>query len=511
MRSRVKTHKILFGILLLGFLAFALPITILLVRDTTNLLSRAAFPDQLETESGILSSSGVTKQSHSGASRGSYVLFNKSSGPTPTPSSGSVKYTDYTLPKSHAGYKIDHTGSSDPALVESTTQGINRWVRDYGGGIDENNHVRLIFPATSVLRMNSAIHVQEGMDHTTFWGHAPTSSAWIRGDSRLHPDFGAQIRPESGYWNPNHSGFLFGSRYEGFENSKHGHIVQDIVVRGFFINGFHYTGLYPGGGYESNAAFMFGSVLDIEALYNKVANITGDHIRFRAGSRGYVHNNYFVNAGRMCVTATINYRPDPANTRADNVVEYNTFDRCGYWGIDIEPEDESDSSKHYYDGLIVSHNRFSSFGSSCSTSYNAGGGFAVIGGTATPSETRRVTDIFIENNVFDGYRWDSTYWNQSLCPSCPNASSTPDSCKPLHRSMWTTINAGVTDSSRRMSNFRFTGNYVEDSYAYSAPWANVVTAKYVDGLVITNNDANFAGSLWAKLTGSTNVTESNNK
>lgn len=78
----------------LGLILFiAIPITLILVLRSQDLRSSAAAPDKLETEAGVLSSTGVTRQTDSGASGGNYVLFNKTSvtnAPSPTgqPSSG---------------------------------------------------------------------------------------------------------------------------------------------------------------------------------------------------------------------------------------------------------------------------------------------------------------------------------------------------------------------------------------------------------------------------------------
>jgi hypothetical protein len=74
---------------IIGFIILLLTLPIILstlyfIQDTR---SRAALPDQLESESGVLSSSGVTKQTSTQASGGQYVKFARSmSSPTPTPS-----------------------------------------------------------------------------------------------------------------------------------------------------------------------------------------------------------------------------------------------------------------------------------------------------------------------------------------------------------------------------------------------------------------------------------------
>ena len=73
---------------LLGFILILIVIslTLFLVRQTQDLWGRAASPDKLETEGGVLSGA-VSKLSDSQASGGQYVLFaNQTSTPTNTPS-----------------------------------------------------------------------------------------------------------------------------------------------------------------------------------------------------------------------------------------------------------------------------------------------------------------------------------------------------------------------------------------------------------------------------------------
>jgi len=77
-----KRKLIIIGLVIL---LLVLPFILLAVYQIQNTISRAALPDQLEIETGVLSSIGVIKQSDSGASGGQYVVFNTSQ-PTPTPS-----------------------------------------------------------------------------------------------------------------------------------------------------------------------------------------------------------------------------------------------------------------------------------------------------------------------------------------------------------------------------------------------------------------------------------------
>ena len=68
MKDRLKVNKKNLKIIGIAVIILALPLTLLLVYQTQNQRSSAASPDQLETEAGVLSSSGVTKQNDSQAS-----------------------------------------------------------------------------------------------------------------------------------------------------------------------------------------------------------------------------------------------------------------------------------------------------------------------------------------------------------------------------------------------------------------------------------------------------------
>ena len=98
-------YSALVGLLIL----LALPITLILVFRSQDTRSNAAAPDNLETEAGTLSTSGVSKVNDSGASGGSYVLFNKAINPTPTNSPNpSIPPDAIYVPSS-----IDSTGNTD--------------------------------------------------------------------------------------------------------------------------------------------------------------------------------------------------------------------------------------------------------------------------------------------------------------------------------------------------------------------------------------------------------------
>jgi hypothetical protein len=142
MLYNLKKNKTLFGIIFLGILAFVLPITLLLVRDTQDLRSSATTPDQLESESGVLSSSGVTRQTSSGASGGSYVLFNKSTttpGTTPPPDQGTSATAKIIVgAKQQVGYDISFDGISStgtgPYNKTDDKFGIKTYYWNFGDG-----------------------------------------------------------------------------------------------------------------------------------------------------------------------------------------------------------------------------------------------------------------------------------------------------------------------------------------------------------------------------------------
>ena len=232
-------------------------------------------------------------------------------------------------------------------------------------------------------------------------------------------------------------------------------------------------------------------VSNVEFAYNKVQGMGGDLVRFRMGRTGHVHHNYVLNTGRMGVTAVINYKDD-VTLHSDHVVEYNTIDRAGYWGIDVEPEDESTSSLRKFDGLIVRYNRWGTFASS-----SVGGGFAVIGGTASPDPNRHIADIEIYGNIIDGYGYGDYAGNK--------------------RDLWVIIAHRVSDpgvangQDPRPQNIVIRDNAVTHGATFSegGGWPRPLTAKYTDTLVIKDNDANFSGD-WADLTGSTDIAESGN-
>jgi hypothetical protein len=121
--DEIKNNKFYaVGLLIL----LALPLMLFTIYQIQNTTSRAALPDALEAESGVTSSTGVTKQSDSSASGGQYVKFSLANNPTPTPPSSNSRgprpapsvptgSNVYTIPSS-----IPNNGTGDVGLAISS-------------------------------------------------------------------------------------------------------------------------------------------------------------------------------------------------------------------------------------------------------------------------------------------------------------------------------------------------------------------------------------------------------
>jgi hypothetical protein len=135
LKSLSKNRIKLIGLIIL---LLALPLILFTVYQIQNTTGRTALPDALETESGVLSSSGVTKQSDSEASSGSFVLFNKQiSEPSPTSAPNTITFTDYRIIDDIPDLNL--TGSVD----ESNR--INNWILSNPNGTSKTAHARYIF------------------------------------------------------------------------------------------------------------------------------------------------------------------------------------------------------------------------------------------------------------------------------------------------------------------------------------------------------------------------------
>jgi hypothetical protein len=145
-----KFNKSQLRLIGLAILLLALPLilsTLYFIQDTRG---NAALPDQLETESGVLSASGVIRQTSSGASGGQYILFNKtqSSTPTPAPDSSEIYGNGWSMtsldntrigwignfnPQSYR-FRAEQSGTITALRVYWIGPSESRLIPDYAGG-----------------------------------------------------------------------------------------------------------------------------------------------------------------------------------------------------------------------------------------------------------------------------------------------------------------------------------------------------------------------------------------
>jgi hypothetical protein len=284
----------------LVLLLLALPLTLSTLYFIQDNRSRAALPNQLESEAGVLSSSGVNKQSDSGASGGQYVKFTKStSGPTPTPSQGGLgprpapsepTQNVYIVPNS-----IDGTGNTE--VSSQLLQFINSVPNGSNGSY---NIIR--FPAGKIYRLNYALDIQN-KSYITFWGYETSNQPKAKliananaGDGLPGSHNRSVFRTGIGNQAAHHIKFL-GFEVEG-RNSKAG--TYEAA---------------PWTGNGGNEAWHFinswGAVTDIEVadtyvhnMYSDAISILPDPVYFpnNQPDRWSIHHNRFEGMGRQGIS-----------------------------------------------------------------------------------------------------------------------------------------------------------------------------------------------------------------
>jgi hypothetical protein len=363
--TKLKSKKTLIGIILLGILAFVLPITLLLLRDSTNLLSRAALPDQLESESGVLSSIGVSKQSDSQASGGQYIRFAKSaSGPTPTsPPSSSTKGPRYDLygAGANGNFPPFPTGSNVFIVPTSVTSSSNvsralgDWINDTipdgasatspsivvfdnsGGGTKYGPGREYILNEFLVIKgapPGSPVGIIDGSawpyyrKNITFWGY----------NTKLRFNFTSGDNNSRGVTNGVHDN-LIAFIPGGFENMKW--LGFDIQGTNMKTNTWDVRYEWA----EPQKGFMIVSFNNLEIKDNYFHNVGGDWIylnsglgppRDPAGSIADINRSWGIHH---------DWPHGPYNKNAE--IAYNNFDGAGNMGLAIEGA---------IDGVNIHHN-----------------------------------------------------------------------------------------------------------------------------------------------------------
>jgi hypothetical protein len=348
------------------FLALAIPATLTLLKQQTGFNSRAAAPDQLEAEGGILSSTGATKYTDSQASGGQFVSLQTSiTNPSPTPPS-SITYIPYYIPTS-----IDKTGTTDVSTA------LNNWIQTIPNGTSTTQHSKIVFPAGAIYRMSQGIRLTGS--HKTLDG---------QGTRIFTPPNTAGTGVALTILNS--SNILVGMNWPGTGSTQ----TNDIVIHDFFLEGDHPNpGIYDLQGGEGQANIFVGLVNGLN-IYNITASKSrGDYIDFSGygNSNGHVYNFTGVNCGRNALSFL--------NT-TDILIENSSWGICAYYWADFEPDD-SLSPGRVAERITLRNNTFERWDPSPETLVNppVGGGWISLSSSKTFTSTK---DIRIEGNKLTG-------------------------------------------------------------------------------------------------------------
>jgi hypothetical protein len=363
----------------LVLLLLALPLILFTIYQIQNTTSRAALPDQLETESGVLSSSGVTTQADSAASGGQYVRFAKSSsGPTPTsqPTNG---YGPRTAPSTPTGSNVYTVPSSiDGSGNTNVSSALQSYINSVPNGTNNTPSI-ILFPAGKTYQLNPGIILYD-RNYLTFWGYGNTFRLVGAGDDS------------------NSSGFKM-------------HRSDNIKIFGFRIIGNDPDITYLGPQYQMGVA-MYDDSDYVEVADTHISNVYGDGIFILvfdkpACNNWNFHHNLLENLGRQGIT------PNEGNGR----IEWNIIRGTGMYSIDAEDQTtnyavSSDGSNKDLGPILIANNWFDGwewFDSytphSIIMDYDTTGDHAI----------NNIHDITIENNLFTGGDMGnrSQYWGNS--------------------------------------------------------------------------------------------------
>ena len=213
---------------------------------------------------------------------------------------------------------------------------------------------------------------------------------------------------------------------------------------------------------ETVSAFEIGRAVGLEITLNKAVEIPGDFVRFRGDAtvcdNVNVHHNWATDVGRngaSFVEGDTHYFED------------NVIDRCGYYGFDVEPDDDTTLANRVIDNVYVRRNTFGSFGST--SPYNGTFG-AIANGTHT-----HVADIVVTDNVVTGSTF-GTY-----------ATSNQD--RSLTMYIGQNTSATTVGANPRIQRVTVARNSVSHANGKAGP---IIRAGGTDVLVVTNNDSNLA-------------------
>lgn len=393
------------------------------------------------------------------------------------PALPSIDYTDYSLVgvTSYGGSPIDATG------VVDSTAGLNAWIAAQPNGSNATTRARYIFPPTATYKITTGLCFGN-KSYVTVWGHAATTSAWLPGDDTVYDDLGCTISFGTTVGANTRSCFMPGHTYRSAGSVNYGQTCTDLVIRGFNIDGNATTPGIFNGSAETVSAFEVGKVVGLEVRLNKMWDIPGDGIRFRGDSTtcddATFELNWVVSCGRN----------GSSHVEGDNqIVQDNVFDRCGYYGMDVEPDDDSTLAYRIISNVTIRRNTYGSFGSA-----SVAGTFAALANGTHVS----VSDISVTDNVVTG----STF---GLYPTTNQ-----------HRGLGTYIGqntpAGTTGQAPRLQRVTVSRN-VALTGTQAGP---IIRAGSTDTLTVEDNDGNLSSGVFLNsasyLSACTSVTQSGN-
>ncbi len=291
-----KTIVKIFPVILI---LLAIPLTVNVLQNRQNTSQRAAFPDQLEAEGGVLGGN-ATIISDTSASGGQSVLFSASTPtqsltPTPVPSLG---LGPRPAPQTPSGItvpsNIDSTGNTDVSTA------LQNWVNQ------QPNGSTLIFPSGAIYRMSIGINLTD-RSNLTLWGYGARINAVGSGSS---------TKASGIYLKRSNNIKIFGFRIRG-TNELAG------TANAYGVGGEFAMGII---GYDNSN--------NIDIADNTIDHVFGDGIYFSTNQNPN-HDNWNIHHNLIELTGRQGIVPDSGR---DIYIERNIIRDIAMSSIDAEDE-----------------------------------------------------------------------------------------------------------------------------------------------------------------------------
>jgi hypothetical protein len=321
-----------------------LPVTLLLVFRSQDTRTSAALPDALEAESGVTSSTGVTKQSDSQASGGQYVKFAKSSSPSPTSAPSTGTGTGGT-------YKPAYVNVTGGGAMPSTSGGIN--VQDYGAKGDgvTNDTIAFQNAANAAGTAGKPLLIPKTNAFYNIKGTVTIKSSVIgingmpkiKQTSGIHGWTGTTFDIAHGL-----TGWIYNLHMIGEYNGEYFNYRRNYPT--------YPEPVYPDG--EGAHNIRFGGTSGFTVKGNIFENAWGDGINGGRSSTTYpaknilIDNNTFINAMRCAISAT--------STQDRWAILNNKIIHASYYvnPFDAEPNEEPTPGANTITNYEIAHNEW---------------------------------------------------------------------------------------------------------------------------------------------------------